>query len=82
MIWTLRRGLNRRISTFLGMREALLSKARCAIWANPLPLPDRVVPGTAQLKPRLIRVFIQEFFQVYPEHGRFDWSRLDPYSGP
>jgi hypothetical protein len=46
---------------------------------NPLPLPDRVVRGTAQLKPRLVRVFIQEFFQVYPEHGRFDWGRLDPY---
>jgi hypothetical protein len=26
-----------------------------------------------------IRIFIQEFFQVYPEHGRFDWSRLDRY---
>ena len=39
----------------------------------------RVVRGTARLKPRLIRVFIQEFFRVYPEHGRFDWSRLDPY---
>ncbi len=46
---------------------------------NPLPLPDRVVRGAAKLKPRLIRVFIQEFFQVYPEHGRFDWGRLDPY---
>ena len=46
---------------------------------NPLPLPDRVVQGTAKLKPRLIRIFIQEFFQIYPEHGRFDWSRLDPY---
>jgi hypothetical protein len=46
---------------------------------NPLPLPDRVVRGTAKLKPRLIRIFIQEFFQIYPEHGRFDWIRLDPY---
>jgi xylan 1,4-beta-xylosidase len=46
---------------------------------NPRPLPDRVVRGTAKLRPRLIRVFIQEFFQVYPEHGRFDWGRLDPY---
>jgi xylan 1,4-beta-xylosidase len=46
---------------------------------NSRPLPDRVVQGAAKLKPRLIRVFIQEFFQVYPEHGRFDWSRLDPY---
>jgi hypothetical protein len=46
---------------------------------NPLPLPDRVVRGTAKLKPRLIRIFIQEFFQIYSAHGRFDWSRLDPY---
>ncbi len=46
---------------------------------NPLPLPDRVVRGTAALEPRLVRIFIQEFFQVYPDHGRFDWSRLDPY---
>ncbi len=46
---------------------------------NPLPLPDRVVRGIAKLKPRLVRIFIQEFFQIYPEHGRFDWSRLDPY---
>jgi hypothetical protein len=46
---------------------------------NALPLPDRVVDATSRLKPRLIRVFIQEFFAVYPEHGRYDWSRLDPY---
>ena len=46
---------------------------------NPLPLPDRVVRGTAALEPRLVRIFIQEFFQVYPDRGRFDWSRLDPY---
>jgi xylan 1,4-beta-xylosidase len=37
------------------------------------------VEGIRALKPRLIRIFIQEFFQVYPERGRFDWSRLDPY---
>lgn len=46
---------------------------------NSLPLPDRVVAGTARLHPRLVRIFIQEFFQIYPDHGRFDWSRLDPY---
>jgi hypothetical protein len=46
---------------------------------NSMPLPDRVVAGAAKLKPRLIRIFIQEFFQIYPEHRRFDWSRLDPY---
>jgi hypothetical protein len=46
---------------------------------NSLPLPDRVVDGTKKLHPRLVRVFIQGFFNVYPDHGRFDWSRLDPY---
>lgn len=46
---------------------------------NSEPLPDRVVAGAARLRPRLIRIFIQEFFRVYPEHGKFDWTRLDPY---
>jgi xylan 1,4-beta-xylosidase len=46
---------------------------------NPAPLPDRVIHGARKLQPRLIRVFIQEFFRIYPEPGEFDWSRLDPY---
>jgi xylan 1,4-beta-xylosidase len=46
---------------------------------NHQPLPDRVVDGLRELKPRLIRIFLQEFFNIYPAHGRFDWSRLDPY---
>src|SRR5690349_2156302 len=37
---------------------------------NSHPLPDHVVEGLHKLRPRLIRVFIQEFFDVYPEHGR------------
>lgn len=46
---------------------------------NHLPLPARVITGTQKLKPRLIRIFLQEFFAIYPAHGVFDWSRLDPY---
>jgi xylan 1,4-beta-xylosidase len=46
---------------------------------SPDPLPERVVGGLARLKPKLIRVFLQEFFHPYPEHGVFDWSRLDPF---
>jgi hypothetical protein len=46
---------------------------------NTLPLPPRVVEGVAKLKPRLIRVFLQEHFAIYPDHGRFDWTRLDPF---
>jgi hypothetical protein len=46
---------------------------------NSLPLPERVVEGVKQLKPRLMRTFIQEYFNIYPAHGQFDWTRLDPY---
>ncbi len=46
---------------------------------NDTPLPQHVSEGLARLHPRLIRIFIQEFFFIYPEHGKFDWSRLDPY---
>ena len=49
---------------------------------NPEPLPDRVVEGARRLEPRLIRVFLQEFFRTVsggralrlepprPVHGR------------
>lgn len=46
---------------------------------NALPLPPRVVEGVSQLKPRLIRIFLQEHFDIYPAHGEFNWSKLDPY---
>ncbi|MCC6446921.1 MAG: hypothetical protein IT210_26145 [Armatimonadetes bacterium] len=43
------------------------------------PLPERVVEGMRLLHPRLVRIFVQEFFRVCPQAGRYDWSRLDPY---
>lgn len=46
---------------------------------SPQPVPERVAQGMAVLRPRWLRIFIQEFFRIYPDHGRFDWSRLDPY---
>lgn len=46
---------------------------------NKYPLPKRVKEGLAGLKPRLVRTFIQEYFNIYPEHDRFDFSALDPY---
>ncbi len=46
---------------------------------NALPLPECVVAGTRKLRPRWMRIFIQEFFAIYPDHGRFDWRKLDPY---
>jgi hypothetical protein len=46
---------------------------------NSLPLPPRVVEGVRRLQPRLLRTFIQEYFNVYEGGGRFRWERLDPY---
>jgi hypothetical protein len=30
-----------------------------------------------QLRPRTIRTFLSEYYRIYPDHGRYDWSRLD-----
>jgi hypothetical protein len=46
---------------------------------NRYPLPVKIQRGLAALKPRLVRTFIQEYFNVYPDHDAYDWSRLDPY---
>jgi len=46
---------------------------------NRYPLPPRVQRGLAALKPRLVRTFIQEYFNVCPAYGVYDWSLLDPY---
>lgn len=46
---------------------------------NSTPLPERVSKAVKNLKPKLIRIFLQEYFNVYPDHGVFDWSKLDPY---
>ncbi len=66
--------LSKRQGPFEGWRHSLGHGA-----VNSEPLPDSVVRGIGRLKPRLVRVFLQEYFTVYPEHGVFDWSRLDPY---
>ncbi len=46
---------------------------------NSRPLPPGVIEGGRALSPRLLRTFIQEYFFVCPEPGRYDFSRLDPY---
>ncbi len=46
---------------------------------SPDPLPPTVVDGLSQLKPRRIRIFLQEFFDIYPDHDTFNWSILDPH---
>jgi hypothetical protein len=46
---------------------------------NAKPLSERVITGIAKLKPRLVRVFLQEYFDVYPAHGTYNWAKLDPF---
>ena len=46
---------------------------------HSMPPPKPVVEGTAKLKPRFIRIFLQEFFYVYPNHGVYDWAKMDAY---
>src|SRR5437660_6578743 len=41
------------------------------------PMFDFHVEQLAQLHPQTIRIFVQEFFELYPEHGRFHWDTLD-----
>ena len=38
-----------------------------------------MVEGVKQAKTRLIRIFVQEHFFIYPDHNCFDWIRLDAY---
>lgn len=46
---------------------------------NSMPAPACVVEKTALLKPRSVRIFLQEFFYVYPEPGVYSWAKLDAY---
>lgn len=44
---------------------------------SPEPIwPDRI-PEIRALRPRVIRLFIQEYFDVLPAAGKYDWSKLD-----
>ncbi len=46
---------------------------------NSLPLPEKVIRGVRKLSPKLIRIFIQEFFYIYPAHGVYNFDKLDEY---
>ncbi|MDR0494252.1 MAG: hypothetical protein LBG95_01300 [Treponema sp.] len=46
---------------------------------NSLPIPARVSGCVKALRPELVRIFIQEFFSIYPDHHVFNWDKLDKY---
>src|SRR6266498_4614027 len=41
------------------------------------PIWDDRIPEIRSLNPRFIRLFIQEYFDVYPAKGKYHWKRLD-----
>lgn len=72
----------RRIDIDAAYRQGRLSYDRQMIGiggASHLPVPESIRPHIGALKHRMVRVFLQEYFFIYPEHGRFDWSRLDAF---
>jgi len=41
------------------------------------PMWEQRIPEIRSLRPRLIRLFLQEYFDVYPRKGVFRWEKLD-----
>jgi hypothetical protein len=41
------------------------------------PMIDAHLPQVRQLHPKTIRFFIQEYFNLYPAHGKYHWDTLD-----
>lgn len=41
------------------------------------PMIDGVIPQIARLHPQTIRLFVQEYFNLYPNHNQYHWATLD-----
>jgi xylan 1,4-beta-xylosidase len=41
------------------------------------PMFEAHVEQIAQLHPQTIRIFVQEYFDLYPRHHRYNWTALD-----
>ena len=41
------------------------------------PMIEPHIEQIAQLEPQTIRLFVQEYFNLYPEQGRYHWETLD-----
>lgn len=62
--------------------EAEIDLTRYALGQGGLsekPMFGQHVAQIAQLRPQTIRVFIQEFFDLYPETGHYHWKTLDAF---
>ena len=41
------------------------------------PMLDGHIEQLRQLHPQTIRIFVQEYFDLYPKHKKFNWTTLD-----
>jgi hypothetical protein len=41
------------------------------------PMLEPHLKELQQLHPATIRIFLSEYYRIYPAHGQYDWSRLD-----
>ncbi|MBA2297823.1 MAG: hypothetical protein H0W14_07275 [Actinobacteria bacterium] len=41
------------------------------------PMIEPHIKELRQLRPKTIRLFLSEYYRIYPEHGRYDWTKLD-----
>src|SRR6266849_11068068 len=41
------------------------------------PMIESHLDQLAQLQPQTIRLFVQEYFDLYPNRGRYHWDTLD-----
>ena len=44
---------------------------------SDVPMWEDRIPEIRSLHPRLIRLFVQEYFDVYPRKGTYHWETLD-----
>ena len=41
------------------------------------PMIEPHIKEIRQLRPRTIRLFLSEYYRIYPDHDTYDWSKLD-----
>jgi hypothetical protein len=41
------------------------------------PMIEPHIKELRELRPQTIRVFLSEYYRIYPGHGEYDWSKLD-----
>jgi xylan 1,4-beta-xylosidase len=71
-------GLNLRIDTSRPSEPIDLTKYALGQGGlSEKPMFDSHIEALAQLHPQTIRLFVQEFFDLYPQPGRYHWQTLD-----